>query len=148
MRYFQLVLMIFVMIALSGCDDVANKKQALFNEFNAADTIKISYVLPDEALELIKNNLENTDFTIIDVRTPQEYVMGHLQGANNIDIYSANFVDRVKKLSRSKTYLLYCLSGSRTERAADIFKSLGFKSVYILRGGISLWAKYRLPILQ
>jgi len=42
---------------------------------------------------------------VLDVRTPEEYAMGHIEGALNINIAEADFSERVSKLDRDKTYI-------------------------------------------
>ena len=67
--------------------------------------------------------------TIIDVRTPQEFAAGHLDGAINIDIYNANFADEIGKLGKAGSYVLYCRSGSRAGQAQSFMQEQGFADV-------------------
>ena len=67
--------------------------------------------------------------TIIDVRTPQEFAAGHLDGAINIDIYNANFADEIGKLDKAGSYVLYCRSGSRAGQALTFMQDQGFTDV-------------------
>jgi rhodanese-related sulfurtransferase len=85
------------------------------------------------------NNLLSEDVILIDIRTPQEFVLGNIENATNIDFYSSSFRDDINALDKNKTYLIYCRSGSRTNEASQIMKSLGFKEVYVLGGGINAW---------
>lgn len=66
---------------------------------------------------------------VIDVRTPQEYAAGHLEGALNIDVEAADFADRVGELDVDATYVLYCRSGNRAGAAAAQMAELGFAHV-------------------
>lgn len=66
---------------------------------------------------------------IIDVRTPAEYLAGHLLGSINIDVESADFTTRVSDLDPAGSYLVYCHSGRRAQLALTEMKSLGFKTV-------------------
>lgn len=76
---------------------------------------------------------------IIDVRTPQEYDEGYLNNAINIDFNNTNFREEISKLDKDKEYLIYCRSGNRSGQALNIMKSMGFKSVTNLSGGILSW---------
>lgn len=76
---------------------------------------------------------------IIDVRTPEEVAEGHLSGSTTINFLNPDFTSQVASLNRKGTYLLYCRSGSRTRKAADVMRKMGFKHVYMLEGGISAW---------
>jgi rhodanese-related sulfurtransferase len=78
---------------------------------------------------------------ILDVRTPQEYRSGHLNGSINLDFRSTSFADELVVLDRSKPYLVYCRTGVRSGRAATLMKSLGFREIYDLTGGIAEWQR-------
>lgn len=83
---------------------------------------------------------------LLDVRTPQEYAGGHIDGALNIDVRSDDFRRMVeKKLSKDSTILVYCRSGRRSMDAAEILTKLGYKVVN-LKGGIIGWEKDGLPV--
>ncbi|MDO9590965.1 MAG: rhodanese-like domain-containing protein, partial [Microcella sp.] len=51
---------------------------------------------------------------VIDVRTPAEFASGHLEGAINIDVQSADFDSRISELDADGTYFVYCRSGNRS----------------------------------
>ena len=75
--------------------------------------------------------------TVIDVRTPAEFASGHLQGAVNIDIESADFATRIAALDEDGTYAVYCRSGRRSSIAADALLGAGFAHVQDLAGGLA-----------
>lgn len=78
-------------------------------------------------------------YTIIDVRTPEEYEEGHIEGAQNMNIKSEAFVIEIEKLSKSDTLLVYCRSGKRSLYAAQVLVSFGFVKIYDLEGGFLNW---------
>ena len=78
-------------------------------------------------------------YAIIDVRTPEEYDEGHIQGALNINVKSEAFVTEIEKLSKSDTLLVYCRSGRRSLYAAQVMVSFGFQKIYDLEGGFVNW---------
>ncbi|PFG43382.1 rhodanese-like domain-containing protein [Isoptericola jiangsuensis] len=69
------------------------------------------------------------DAVVIDVRTPAEYAEGHLEGALNIDVQSADAVARFDELDPTGTYVVYCRSGNRAEAALDLLTTQGFDDV-------------------
>jgi len=76
----------------------------------------------------------------MDVRTAGEVAQGYIQGATVFaDINAANFQEELNKLDKSKPYLVYCKSGGRSSRAAQMMVDAGFTNVYNLNGGISNW---------
>jgi rhodanese-related sulfurtransferase len=108
---------------------------------------EVSIITAQEAFALIKENEGNQDFVIIDVRTPEEFVDGHLENALNINLNSGSFSDDINKLNKNKPYLIYCRSGNRSAQAAVIMKDLGFKGVYDM-GGINDWITEGFPIVK
>jgi rhodanese-related sulfurtransferase len=70
-----------------------------------------------------------SDVVIIDVRTPGEFRDQAVQGAVNIDVTDSRFMARVNELDKSKTYKLYCRSGSRSGMAQQLMKAGGFNNL-------------------
>jgi len=105
----------------------------------------IEDITPQEAFILIQDNLDNPDFVIIDVRTPEEFADEHIEKAINIDFLSETFRDELNTLDKNKTYLIYCRSGGRSGNALDIMAELNFREVYNMSGGIDQWKAEGLP---
>lgn len=70
-----------------------------------------------------------SDTVIVDVRTPEEYAAGHLDGAVNINLQSGAFEQEISELPADGTYIVYCRSGNRSAQAAAIMDTLGFTDV-------------------
>lgn len=83
-----------------------------------------------------KNDIKNV---ILDVRTLQEFQAGHIKNSIMLDFYKPDFTQKLSKLNKTKTYLIYCRSGNRTGQTLKIMKKLGFTSVYNLKYGINDW---------
>jgi len=108
----------------------------------------IQNITVSEAQQIIEENKENINFLVIDVRTPEEYNEGHIEGAVNIDIYAADFKDRLSQLNIDKKYLVHCRSGSRSNEATNMMKDLEFKEVYHMNEGILGWQEKNLPLVK
>ena len=102
-------------------------------------------VTPKEASALIQKNNENPEFIILDVRTPEEFANGHIENAVNLDYYVKTFLDDLDRLDKTKTYLIYCRTGSRSGKAFKFMKDLKFQKVYHMVGGIKRWQAEGLP---
>jgi rhodanese-related sulfurtransferase len=76
---------------------------------------------------------------LLDVRRPDEFAAGHLPGAVNIDVTSADFAKRVAALDQSQPTFVYCRSGARSATAAGQLTAAGFTTVAILLGGVMDW---------
>ncbi len=83
----------------------------------------------------------------LDVRTAGEYMVGHIQGAINIDVENSAFESEIAKLDKSATYTVYCQSGRRSGIAVEAMKNLGFNSLFNLTNGIADWQANNLPVV-
>jgi rhodanese-related sulfurtransferase len=108
----------------------------------------VTELSPTEARDLLRDKAGDNGFSVIDVRTPEEFTGGHIEGAQNIDVNAADFEASIGKLDRTKSYLVYCRSGKRSQTAVEVFKKLGFPRVYHLTAGISGWQAAGLPVVQ
>lgn len=127
-----------------GCGGIDGLESA-----NSAEqrTRVLEDVTPAEANTLILVNRDNPDFILLDVRTLLEYLTGHIQGAVNLDFYSASFRDELDSRDKDLAYLIYCRSGNRSGQALIIMEELGFMEVYNLSGGIVQWQEEGFPIV-
>lgn len=87
-----------------------------------------------------------TNTLILDVRTPAEFKNGRVPGATNLDINSGDFTEKVAALDKNKTVLVNCAAGTRSAKASDKMKAMGFKKVYDLSPGFTGWKKAGKPV--
>ncbi len=87
------------------------------------------------------------DLVVLDVRTPQEYAEGHLDGAVLVDFYDPDFADQLSRLDLGVPYLVYCRSGNRSGQALAMMQQLGFASAVDIDGGIVGWQASGLPVV-
>lgn len=67
---------------------------------------------------------------IIDVRTPQEFAAGHIEGAVNIPFDQiGQGIQTVKGLKKESPILVYCRSGRRSAIARSELEKMGFKRI-------------------
>ncbi|MDA7502075.1 rhodanese-like domain-containing protein [Chitinophagales bacterium] len=91
------------------------------------------------AKDTIETNVGNSNFTILDVRTAEEYLPEHIAGAFNRDFYEPDFELQLDSLDKSRTYLIYCKSGNRSGQTLATMEDLGFQTVYNILGGMNDW---------
>lgn len=70
-----------------------------------------------------------SDTTIIDVRTPQEFSQGHLEGAVSLDVTGGELAAALPTLDPDAEYVVYCRSGNRSAQAAKVLTDAGFTGV-------------------
>ena len=78
--------------------------------------------------ERLIKRLKQADAIVIDVRTLEEFVNGHVVGAMHIDFLRSDFEKEVGKLDRRKHYYLYCASGNRSGKALQYLLARGVKA--------------------
>lgn len=129
-----LIPVLIVIIILSGimsffsCNAFVNKKEV----------IPISVEKVNEIME------KNKDYIILDVRTQQEYDSGYLK--NSLLIPVDELEERINEVPKGKPIIVYCRSGNRSARAADILINNGFSPVYDMQGGILEWIEKGYPV--
>ena len=77
----------------------------------------------------LRNIINQADTTIIDVRAPFEYVMGHVTGAKNIPL--GDILNRIEEIRQlGGPIVVYCRSGARSGQAMAFLRAQGIREVY------------------
>lgn len=101
----------------------------------AQESAKVNVIAPKEyAKEIKKDKVQ-----LVDVRTPEEFSEGHIEGAKNIDFFSEDFAKSFEKLDKAKPVYIYCRSGNRSAKAAVKLAEMGFTTIIDLQGGYKAW---------
>ena len=116
------ILFIFLIVFLCSCSN-----QSISQSIQNIDAV------------LFEVNSNKGNSIIIDVRTKEEFVSGHIYDATNIDYYGSDFKEKLDLVNKDVPILVYCRIGGRSSRAANIMQSLGFTEVYNLVGGFEAW---------
>lgn len=110
----------------------------LFLTFNSCEPQDSKFKVLE--YQAYKNKIINKNVQLIDVRTVEEYDLGHIEGSINIDFKNQEkFNQFFGKLDKKKPVYLYCRSGNRSKKSADILLEIGFSEVYDLKGGFVEW---------
>ncbi len=81
--------------------------------------------------ELLEKDLST--LFLLDVRTPEEYQLGTIEGAVNIPHYEVRH--RLAGIPRDKTIIVFCATGARSYLAERILRENGYTDIYNLSGG-------------
>ena len=86
--------------------------------------------------------------TIIDVRTPEEFAAGHIEGAVNYNVEGPDFGTQIGALNPAGAYAVYCRSGNRSQAAVAAMSQAGISGIYELENGIVAWEDAGLPTVS
>jgi len=129
-KYFSFCIVLFMLGCPSGTQQTSTS--------STANTIKDGQT----TIGAFKMALAKVDEAqLVDVRTPQEYTQGHLEGALNINFNDPTFEQSIGQLDKSQPVFIYCQSGGRSGRAYKKMKNMGFSTVYDMKGGYGSWSK-------
>ena len=116
------LLLLFVVFQLTSCQSQQSKTIETIDGKTYSDKL---------------SNTKNPQ--LLDVRTPEEYAVEHLENASNVNWNGNDFVSKVEKLDKSQPVFVYCKVGGRSSQAANKLAELGFNEIYNLDGGIMKW---------
>lgn len=92
--------------------------------------------------------INNENVQLVDVRTDEEYSKKHLKNSIHINWNDKeNFDALASKLDKKKPVYVYCLSGGRSNKAAQYLTEKGFE-VFDIEGGIMKWETANLPLVD
>ena len=97
-----------------------------------SNAVRVHYIKSGELRSMMEMG-NGSECDLVDVRREDEFRNGHIQGARLIPVDSLE--SRASELDRSKTTVLYCKSGKRCQRGAQILAEKGWDEVFILDGG-------------
>lgn len=121
-----------------------NQSQSQESTSDSETTTQSAPVLVNEVVPVQRFKslmAEASDFQLIDVRTPEEYSEGHIEGSVNLNFRDANFDNQLQQLDKTKPVFVYCQSGGRSGQAAAKMKALQFQQVFDLEGGFGAWSE-------
>ena len=124
MKKFFVLLATLLMILPACGQTTQNEQEAVYVNITAEEAKKIMDT--------------ETDYVILDVRTQEEYDQGHIPGA--IVIPDTEIKARAEEVlpDKDEMILVYCRSGRRSKKAAQILAELGYTNILEF-GGILDW---------
>ena len=114
---------LMALLLLSGCAAQAQKEQS-YRQINM-----------DEAIAMME---AESDYIILDVRTPEEFSEKHIPGAINVANETIGSEEIPELPDKDQLILVYCRSGRRSKEASEKLVKLGYTNV-VEFGGILDW---------
>ena len=114
---------LMALLLLSGCAAQAQKEQS-YRQINM-----------DEAIAMME---AESDYIILDVRTPEEFSEKHIPGAINIANETIGSEEIPELPDKDQLILVYCRSGNRSKQASEKLVALGYTNI-VEFGGINDW---------
>jgi len=106
-------------------------------------------VVPEQGPAEVKRRLDTGEpVVLVDVRDPDEYRDGHIEGAANISRGFLEFRIGTVASDPATPLVLYCQTGLRSILAARVLRELGYDNVVNLQGGFQRWAQSGLPVVK
>lgn len=142
MNYFLYLSTALIMVSCGDSEEIQQhentqeQEQVLIEETPAMESI---LKVADVNADAFKDLLSKEEGMLIDVRTPEEFGAGHIDGAINIDFRSATFSENIDTLDKSVPVFVYCQAGGRSGQARDMMAEQGFTTIYNLLGGYGSW---------
>ena len=116
-------------------------------EMITAAKAEVGAVAPKDAADELANGAS----VFVDVREPEEWQHGHIDGSvpaprGLLEFFADPTSPRHKEtLDPSRRVIVVCASGARATLAAATLKDMGYKDVVVLEGGLKGWTDAGLP---
>jgi rhodanese-related sulfurtransferase len=123
----SIFVVLLLSLFLSACDQGEPKGYSIIS-------------VPD-AYQLVKAADKDTIF--LDVRTPGEYQSGHVPHAKLIPVQT--LASRLNEVPKDKKVVVYCESGVRAGRAAELLVSQGYTNILSMKASMRGWRSAGLP---
>ena len=118
----QIVPMLLSVLLLAACSDPAAEES-------------YRQITMTEAIAMMESE---SDYTILDVRTVEEYTEKHIPGSVNIPNESIGTEEIPELPEKDQLILVYCRSGNRSKQASEKLAALGYTNI-VEFGGINDW---------
>ena len=151
-RYFTLLLFLAFGSLSAGCSGSSDEPAASRLPESGSEPPPVAIVdgpASGSALapgELVERLGSESEFVLIDVRTPEEFAAGHIPGAVNIPFDEVPA--RLSELDgrQAEELVVYCRTGRRAKIAEQALTEAGFLNVRDLSGHMVAWTAASYPV--
>ena len=98
------------------------------------------------AEQVITDMDSGKEFVLVDVRSPNDYEVGHLPKAINIPRGDLEFMIGKLYPNKDTEMVLYCRLGGASALSTKTLMDMGYKNVRSLKGAFKVWGESGYPI--
>ena len=113
---------------------------------NVQEYVNLGYTLRSVhqmTLDAVHGHMNNPEFTILDVRSTNEFAEGHIPGA--INIHGGQLRNRLAELPEG-SLIVHCQGGERSSIAMGILEQAHSRTLYNVPGGFNEWKQHNYEI--
>lgn len=96
----------------------------------------------------VSDLLDKGEIQLLDVRTPEEWSEGVIEGAELKNFYDEDFAEFLETLDKDQPIIVTCKRGGRSANAAKMMLDAGFTEVYDLGAGMDGWNAEKRPTVK
>ncbi|REE27598.1 rhodanese-related sulfurtransferase [Winogradskyella pacifica] len=134
----NLFIIFFLLLSCFG-----NSQETLQELLKTHNTERVPYISVQELA------MPKTDAILLDARELKEYNVSHIPNSTYVGYDDFDLDTVVKSIpDTSKTIVIYCSVGIRSEDIAEQLKKKGYTNVYNLFGGIFEWKNNNFPLIN
>ena len=111
----------------------------------APETAASNGALPAEISSAQAAQMQSEGAFILDVRQPDEWEEGHIEGATLIPLDQLE--NRLNEIPKDSKVVVVCRSGNRSAQGRDLLLLNGFTQVTSMAGGMNAWLSAGLPVI-
>jgi rhodanese-related sulfurtransferase len=142
-KYLLIGLLILIVALIGSIIYISPMDKTNTNVLGAASSFS------DLSPQQFGQDINTGGYTLLDIRTIDEYNAGHIKGAKQEDFYQTQaFSNYLNSLDKNGKYLIYCRTGIRSAKAMQEMQQTGFANVHDLVGGYNAWVSSNLPTEQ
>jgi rhodanese-related sulfurtransferase len=142
-KYLLVGLLVLIIALIGGIVYISSMGKSNTNVLGSVSSFS------DLSPQQFSQDLNVGGYTLLDVRTIDEYNAGHIKGAKQEDFYQTQaFSNYLDTLNKNGKYLIYCRTGIRSAKAMQLMQDKGFANVHDLVGGYNAWVSSSLPTEQ
>jgi rhodanese-related sulfurtransferase len=130
-----IIVSFLLLIDLQGCD-------YLFPQ------LKSDKITVEEAASYLNNHKNDPDIVIIDLRSGNDFVKSHIEGALNMDYSQTDFPGRIEKLDKEKRYIIYDITDRNSLKTLELMREVRINKVHMIIGGFNEWIRLGLPVTK